>query len=131
MVTPSCDTVAADRLPLTPKMLTPLLIFPLVRFASPLIVCAPVRYVPLAMVWLLVPGVMVAAPFVVTDAVSDTDAFPAVPEATYPALTVGVTETVLLKVSVFVPVETDAEVPLMVAGAVADPEETALLVALA
>ena len=131
LVTPSWLTVAADKDPLTPKILTPLLMLPLVKFASPLMVCVPVRYVPLAMVWLLVPGVMVAAALVVTDAVSDTELLPAVPEDTYPALTVGVTEIVLLRVSVLVPVLTDAEVPLIVAGAVADPALTALLVELA
>ena len=82
------------------------------------------RYVDAAIVWSLVPGVYVAAPFVVTEAVSETELFPAVPEATYPALTDGVTEMVLLNVSVLVPVETVAEVPLMDAGAVAEPLET-------
>ena len=84
-------------------------------------VCVPVRYVPLAMVWSVVVGVIVAAALVVTLAVSETLEFPAVPLATYPADTVGVTLTVLERVSVLVPVLTDADVPLMVAGAVALP----------
>ena len=54
-----------------------------------------------------------------------TELFPAAPDATYPALTVGVTEMVLLNVSVLVPVETVADVPLMDAGAVAEPFATA------
>ena len=64
---------------------------------------------------------MVAAALVVTDAVRLTEAFPAVPDATYPAVTEGVTETVFVSVSVFVPVEMEALVPEMDAGAVADP----------
>lgn len=63
-------------------MLTPLLIFPATRFELPAIVCAPVRYVPAAIVWLLVVGVIVAAALVVTEAVSDTELLPAVPEDT-------------------------------------------------
>ena len=47
-------------------------IFPLTRSASPEMVCVPVKYVPLAMVWFVVVGVIVAAPFVVTLAVSET-----------------------------------------------------------
>lgn len=117
--------------PLTPKMDFPLTMFALVRFASPLMVCVPVRYVPLAIVWLLVPGVMVAAAFVVTDAVKLTELFPAVPLATYPAVTDGVTLTVLDSVSVFVPVDTLAEEPLMLAGAVALPALTAFVAWLA
>lgn len=66
-------------------------------------------------------GVIVAAPFVVTEAVSETDEFPAVPEATYPADTCGVLLTDLVRVSVFVPVETDAPVPVMEAAGVALP----------
>ena len=42
-------------------------------------VCVPVRYVPLAMVWLLLVGVIVAAALVVTLAVRVTELFPAVP----------------------------------------------------
>lgn len=99
--------------------------FPATRLASPDMVCVPVRYVPLAIVWALVPGVMVAAAFVVTEAVRDTELFPAVPEETYPAETEGVTLTVLERVIVLVPVDTEADVPEMVAGAVADPELTA------
>ena len=77
------------------------------------------------MVWFVVVGVYVVAPFVVTLAVKLTLAFPAVPDETYPAVvTEGVTETVLLKVKVFVPVETDALVPLIEDGAVTDPEGT-------
>ena len=64
---------------------------------------------------------IVAAAFVVTLAVRETDAFPAVPVETYPAETTGVTEIVLLSVNVFVPVETLADVPEIVDGAVADP----------
>ena len=101
--------------------------FAATRFASPLMVWAPVRYVPAAMVWFEVVGVMVAAPFVVTDAVRLTALFPAVPAETYPAVTEGVTEMVFESVRVFVPVLTDALVPLIVAGAVADPEETAFV----
>ena len=89
-----------------------------------MIVCVPVRYVPLAIVWSLVVGVMVAAAFVVTLAVRDTAELPAVPLATYPADTEGVTLTVLERVSVLVPVLTDADVPLMEAGAVALPIDT-------
>ena len=122
--------IGTAALPLTPKMLFPSTMFALTRFASPLIVCVPVRYVPLLIVWLLVVGVMVAAPLVVTDAVRDTEEFPAVPALTYPAaVTFGVTETVLESVIVFVPVETEALDPVMVAGAVTVPAAT-LLVAL-
>ena len=63
---------------------------------------------------------------VVTDAVRLTELLPAVPEETYPAVTEGVTEIVLLNVRVFVPVLTDALVPLIVAGAVAEPLATLL-----
>jgi hypothetical protein len=117
-------------LPATLKIVFPATIFPATRFASPLIVCFPVQYVPAAIFWSLVPGVIVAAAFVVTDAVRLTDEFPAVPAETYPAvLTVGVTETVLVSVIVFVPEDTDAEVPLMDAGAVTLPLATDLLAA--
>lgn len=68
-------------------------------------------------------GAIVAVPFVVTEAERLTELFPAVPELTYPAVTVGVTETVFERVSVFVPVDTVALDPDMDAGAVADPEE--------
>ena len=67
---------------------------------------------------------MVAAALVVTDAVSETEAFPAVPAETYPAETTGVTEMDLLRVKVFVPVDTDALVPEIVAGGVAEPFAT-------
>ena len=97
------------------------------RFASPEIVCAPVRYVPDAIVWFDVEGVIVAAPFVVMDAVNETELLPAVPDATYPAVTAGVTLTDLESVSVFVPVLTDAEVPVIEAGAVAEPASTDLV----
>ena len=127
LVTLSCDTVAAVSEPATPKIDTPLLMFVPTRFASPLIVCLPVRYVPAAISWLEVVGVKVAAPLVVTEAVRLTELFPAVPLATYPADTVGVTDMVLESVRVFVPVLTVAEVPLMLAGAVAEPEATALV----
>ena len=70
---------------------------------------------------------MVAAALVVTDAVSDTAEFPAVPELTYPADTDGVTLTVFESVSVFDPVDTVALVPEIDAGAVADPDATDLL----
>ena len=79
---------------------------------------------PLAIVWLLVPGVIVAAPFVVTDAVSDTEELPAVPLDTYPADTVGVFETLFESVRVFVPVETDAPVAEIVDAGDADPLAT-------
>ena len=50
---------------------------------------------PDAISWSLVLGVIVAAALVVTEAVRDTEALPAVPEDTYPAVvTDGVTETV-------------------------------------
>ena len=62
-----------------------------------------------------------------TEAVKLTLEFPAVPEETYPAETEGVTETVLESVKVFVPVETEALVPLIDAGAVAEPLETAFV----
>lgn len=68
-----------------------------------------------------------AAALVVTDAVSDTDEFPAVPELTYPADTCGVLLTVFESVSVLVPVETVALVPEMVAAGVADPLATDLV----
>ena len=90
---------------------------------SPAIVCAPVRYVPAAMVCAVVPGVIVAAALVVTDAVSVTAELPAVPLEMYPADTVGVLLTLLLNVNVFVPVETDAPVAEMVDAGVADPLE--------
>lgn len=131
LVVLSCDMDGIVALPATPKMLLPLTIFAATRFASPLMVCAPVRYVPELMVWLVVVGVYVAAAFVVTEAVSDTALFPAVPLLTYPAETDGVTDTVLESVSVFVPVDTVADVPLMLAGAVALPLATLLLAALA
>lgn len=76
---------------------------------------------PAAISCALVPGVIVAAAFVVTDAVSDTDEFPAVPLATYPAVTCGVLDMVLLKVKVFVPVDTVALVPLIEDAGFADP----------
>ena len=110
--------------PVTPNIVVPLFIFPAVRLASPLIVCVPVRYVPLAMVWLLVPGVIVAAAFVVTDAVRLTELFPAVPLDMYPADTVGVLLTLFDNVNVFVPVLTLAPVAEMVDAGVADPAAT-------
>ena len=51
----------------------------------------------------------------------ETAELPAVPELIYPADTVGVTDTVLANVKVFVPVLTVALVPDIVAGAVALP----------
>ena len=96
----------------------PYTIFPPTRFASPLIVCAPVRYVPLAIVWSDVVGVNVAAALVVIDAVSETELFPAVPVDTYPADTVGVLETDFESVSVFVPLDTLA--PVAEIGAAGD-----------
>ena len=60
-------------------MLTPFLILAVVKDAAPAIVCVPVRYVPLAIVWFEVPGVIVAAPLVVTLAVKVTVTLPAVP----------------------------------------------------
>ena len=90
-------------------------------------VCVPVKYVPLAMIWVLFVGVIVAALLVVTLAVKDTELFLAVPDATYPALTLGVTDTVFVSVRVFVPVDTVAAVPEIDAGAVAEPLATLLL----
>ena len=58
------------------------------------------------------------APCVVTLAVRETAEFPAVPELTYPSVTEGVTDTVLLSVMLLVFDVTDAPVPEMVAGAV-------------
>ena len=105
-------------------MVLPLTMLAAIKSASPAIVCAPVRYVPLAIVCDDVPGVMVAAAFVVTDAVSDTLELPAVPLDIYPADTVGVLLTDFDNVSVFVPVESDAPVALMVDAGVADPLAT-------
>ena len=62
-----------------------------------------------------------------TLAVRLTALFPAVPLATYPAVTLGVTDTVLLNVSVLLPVDTVADDPLIVAGAVALPLGMALI----
>ena len=124
LVVESCEITGIFAVPATPKIVFPLTIFAASRFASPLMVCAPVRYVPDAMVWLLVPGVIVAAALVVTDAVSDTDELPAVPEEIYPALTVGVFETLFDRVSVFVPVDTDAPVAVIVDAGVAEPLDT-------
>ena len=91
-------------------------------------VIAPVQYVPEeTAVCEEVVGVTVLAACVVTDAVRLTEEFPAVPELTYPADTDGVTDTVLLKVRVFVPVDTEALVPVILAGAVAEPLDTDLL----
>ena len=56
-----------------------------------------------------------------TDAVSDTLVFPDVPLEIYPADTCGVLETVLDNVSVLVPVESVALVPLMDDAGVAVP----------
>ena len=56
---------------------------------------------------------------VFTDAVRLTDAFPAVPLETYPAVvTLGVTDTVFDSVNVLVPVDTVALDPEIVEGAV-------------
>ncbi len=110
--------------PFTPKMLFPYTILAAIKSASPSIVCAPVRYVPEAIVWFDVPGVMVAALLVVTDEVRDTAEFPAVPEATYPADTCGVLLTVFDNVRVFVPVETEAPVADMLDAGDADPDAT-------
>ena len=93
---------------------------------TPLMVCVPVRYRPLFIVWSDALGYIVCAACVVTDAVSDTELFPAVPLLTYPAVvTLGVTLTVLDNVSVFVPVLTVADVPVIEAGAVTVPLATA------
>jgi hypothetical protein len=112
--------------PLIEKIVFPATMFSALRLASPFMVCFPVQYVPAAMLWSLVPGVMVAAALVVTVAVRLTDELPAVPAETYPALTEGVTDTLFDRVIVFDPVLTLADVPLMEAGAVADPEATLL-----
>lgn len=121
--------ICAD--PFTPKIDLPATILPATRSESPAMVCAPVRYVPAAIVWFEVPGVIVAAALVVTDAVRLTDVLPAVPDATYPADTCGVLDTLLVRVSVFVPVVTDALVPDMDDAGVADPEATVPLALLA
>ena len=123
----SCEITGEARLPATPKIDTPLAMYCACRLASPFMVCAPVRYVPLAMDWSEVVGVHVVAPFVVTLAVRETEEFPAVPDETYPAVTEGVTDMVLDKVRVLVPVLTEADVPLILAGAVALPEDTDLV----
>lgn len=75
-------TVADVKEPCTEKILTPDFILDAIKLASPRMVCFPVRYVPAAISWLDVLGVMVAAAFVVTDAVSDTLALVAVPAET-------------------------------------------------
>ena len=85
------------------------------------------RYVPAAIVWLDVVGVNVAAALVVTLAVSDTDALCAVPVETYPAVTTGVIDIDLVSVSVFVPVDTDADEPVTVVGPLAVPADTAFV----
>ena len=61
-----------------------------------------------------------------TEAVKLTLEFPAVPELIYPAVTEGVTLTVFVSVNVFVPVDIEADVPEIEAGAVAEPFATAL-----
>lgn len=129
MVVLSCVMDGICAVPDTPKILFPEMMFPPTRLASPEMVCVPVRYVPEAIVWFEVDGVIVAAALVVTEAVKDTEEFPAVPEETYPAVTCGVLDTVLDRVKVFVPVETVALVPEMVAAGVALPEDTDLLAA--
>ena len=80
------------------------------------------------MVCCVVDALYVVAPFVVTFAVRLIDVFPEVPLETYPALTCGVLDTVLLNVSVFVPVDTVALDPVMVEAGVADPDGIALTV---
>jgi hypothetical protein len=127
LVVASCDTVALVSDPATPKIETPDLMFDATRFVSPLIVCLPVRYVPAAISCAEVPGVIVAAALVVTDAVRDTEEVVAVPALTYPAETTGVTETDFVSVIVFVPVDTVAVVPLIDVGADAEPDATALV----
>ena len=87
-------------------------------------VCVPVRYVPDEMVCCVVDALYVVAPFVVTDAVSDTDVLPAVPLEMYPADTCGVLDTVFDSISVFVPVLTVADEPLMDDAGVAVPLAT-------
>ncbi|MBR5939337.1 hypothetical protein IKZ77_02175, partial [Candidatus Saccharibacteria bacterium] len=65
---------------------------------------------------------------IVTLAVKLTLEFPAVPLEIYPAVvTLGVTLTVLVRVKVPVPVESVAEVPEILAGAVTVPFATALI----
>ncbi len=127
LVVLSCDTLTSERDPATPNIVLPDRMLLDTRLASPLMVCLPVRYVPAAISCAVVPGVIVAAAFVGTDAVKLTELFVAVPDETYPALTTGVTLTVFDKVRVFVPVDTVADVPLIVDGADADPEATDLL----
>ena len=80
---------------------------------------------------MLVPGVIVAAPFVVTLAVSETLELPAVPLDTYPAETCGVFDTLFESVKVLVPVDTVALVPVIVAAGVADPLATLFVALLA
>ena len=64
----------------------------------------------------------------VADALRVTEAFPAVPLDTYPAVdTVGVTLTVFVSVSVLLLVLIVALLPLMVDGAVTVPAATALV----
>ena len=96
-------------------------------YVTALMVCAPVVYVPEAMDWSLVLGWYVVAPAIVADADRETELFPAVPELTYPADTVGVTDTVLVRVIVPDDVLMVELVPEMVDGAVADPADTALV----
>ena len=70
------------------------------------------------------PGVIVAAALVVTDAVRDTLELPAVPLLIYPAETVGVFDTLLESVKVLVPVETLAPVAEIVEAGDAEPLAT-------
>ena len=88
-------------------------------------------YVPLAIVWFDVDGWYVVALFVVTLPVSDTEVFPEVPLEIYPAETCGVLLTVFVSVSVFVPVDTVADVPLIEDAGVALPLDTVFVALLA
>ena len=92
-------------------------------------VCFPVRYVPLAIVWSVVDGWMPCAPCVVSCFVPlpVTVIVPAVPEDTYPADTDGVTDWVFDTVAVISPLELTLTVGLaviVVAGVFADPDAT-------
>lgn len=102
-----------------------------IRFASPLIVCVPVKYVPLAIVWLLVPGVIVAAALRVALACNVMLVFPDVPLAIYPAVTSGTLLTLLDKIIAFVPVDNVAPVEEIDAAGFALPLEIDFVASLA
>lgn len=70
----------------------------------------------------MVPGVYVAAAFVVIAADNVTVTLVAVPALIYPAVTTGVTDIDFDNVNIFVPGVTTAELPEIVVGAFAVPE---------